>query len=63
DGQNLKDRLVQLIHDPELREEKGREGRKWVERRHDIKVVIKELYGYYRRLGWLEERAGEKSIP
>ncbi len=60
DGQNLKDRLVQLIHDPELREKKGSEGRKWVGRRHDIKVVIKELYGYYRRLGWLKGRIGEK---
>jgi len=60
DGQNLKERLVQLIQDPELRGRKGREGRQWVERHHDIPVVIKQLYQYYCRLGWLGEGVGGK---
>jgi glycosyltransferase involved in cell wall biosynthesis len=54
DSQNLKDQLVQLIGDSELRKRKREEGRRWVERRHDTRVVVKQLYEYYRQLGWLK---------
>jgi glycosyltransferase involved in cell wall biosynthesis len=52
-AQDLKEKLVQLIHDPELRSRKGREGREWVRRHHDIQVVIEQLYDLYRQKGWL----------
>jgi glycosyltransferase involved in cell wall biosynthesis len=61
DGQNLKGKLIQLIQNPELRRQKGREGREWVVRHHDIEVVMEQLYGYYHKLGWLGEEAAEKT--
>ena len=45
--------LRQLIEDVEYRRRKGSEGRAWVEKMHDVDVVTDELYGYYRREGWL----------
>ncbi|MFC1683173.1 glycosyltransferase [Candidatus Zixiibacteriota bacterium] len=58
DSENLRERLIALIQDPELREQKARQGREWVERRHDIHRVMEDLYGYYRRLGWSGEDGG-----
>jgi glycosyltransferase involved in cell wall biosynthesis len=45
--------LRRLIGDPEFRRQKGQEGRKWVEKVHDIEVVMDQLCGYYRREGWI----------
>lgn len=61
DGQNLKGKLIQLIQDPELRGKKGQQGREWVERHHDIWVVIKQLYGYYHKQGWLGGEVVQKT--
>ncbi len=58
DGLSLRAKLVQLIQNPRLRQAKARQGREWVERYHDIGVVIEQLYGYYRQLGWLGEEDG-----
>jgi glycosyltransferase involved in cell wall biosynthesis len=54
DGDHLKEQLMELIMNARLRKEKGRQGREWVERHHDIQVVIGQLYGYYEQMGWLE---------
>jgi len=46
DSENLKSRLITLIHNRELRINKGREGREWVKKYHDpIRIVrrIQEL--------------------
>lgn len=61
DEQTLKEQLSRLIRDPELRREKGRQGREWVERHHDIRVVIRQLYEHYRQLGWLKGKTGNMS--
>jgi len=61
DKQGLKEQLSRLIQDPKLRRKKGWEGREWVVRHHDIRVVTKQLYEYYRQLGWLKDKAGNKS--
>jgi glycosyltransferase involved in cell wall biosynthesis len=45
--------LRKLIEDPEYRRQKGREGRAWVEKVHDIEVVTEQLYQYYRSQGWI----------
>lgn len=52
-AQNLKEKLIQLIHEPRLRIKMGREGRDWVRRKHDIRVVIEQLYSHYQRRGWI----------
>ena len=59
-GHNLKERLIQLIQNSELRREKGREGREWARRHHDIQVVMDQLYGYYHKLGWFGGEVMEK---
>jgi glycosyltransferase involved in cell wall biosynthesis len=53
-AENLKDKLEHLISDPEYRKSKGLEGRAWVERVHDAKKVVRELYHMYHELGWME---------
>jgi glycosyltransferase involved in cell wall biosynthesis len=55
DSRNLKEKLLQLIQDPELRQRKASQGREWVERLHDIRQVIQQLYSYYRLMDWLGE--------
>jgi len=45
--------LRHLIEDVDYRRRKGQEGRIWVEKVHDIEVVTDQLYGYYRREGWI----------
>jgi glycosyltransferase involved in cell wall biosynthesis len=56
---NLKANLLELIQNDQLRRKKALEGRAWVERHHDIRVVIKQLYDYYRKMGWLN-RTGQR---
>jgi glycosyltransferase involved in cell wall biosynthesis len=63
DSGNMKEQLSALIQDPELREQKGHQGREWVEQRHDIHRVMEDLYGYYRNLGWLGEDEGMRTEP
>ena len=48
---NIKDVLVRYIEDPELIMQKGKEGRKWVEKYHDYRNVVRKLYEYYREIG------------
>jgi glycosyltransferase involved in cell wall biosynthesis len=50
---NLKEKLIELIEDPDYRERKGAEGREWVLKHHDAASVVKELYRMYRELGWM----------
>jgi len=49
---NLKEKLLELIDRPELREEKGLKGREWVERYHEAKTVVRKLYQIYEEMGW-----------
>jgi glycosyltransferase involved in cell wall biosynthesis len=51
--ETLESELKKLIEDGEYRRRKGKEGRAWVERVHDIEVVTDRLYGDYRREGWI----------
>jgi glycosyltransferase involved in cell wall biosynthesis len=51
--ETLERELVKLIEDIDYRRQKGKDGRAWVEKVHDIEVVTDSLYGYYRREGWL----------
>lgn len=48
---NLKEKLIELLDHPELIRQKGIEGRRWVEKHHDFRNVIKELYRYYESIG------------
>jgi glycosyltransferase involved in cell wall biosynthesis len=50
---NLETELLRLIEDEDYRLAKGREGREWVVRTHDIRAVADVLYGYYEELGWI----------
>lgn len=50
-AENLKEKLIELIENPEMIKQKGREGRKWVEKYHDYRNVIKTLYEYYKLIG------------
>lgn len=49
--ENLNSKLITLIEDTELREQLGRDGRKWVEKTHSIESVMGQLYGYYKEAG------------
>ncbi|MCK4446795.1 MAG: glycosyltransferase, partial [Candidatus Marinimicrobia bacterium] len=44
---NLKGKLIALIETPNLIRNKSIESRIWVEKYHDYRNVIKELYKYY----------------
>jgi len=55
DADNLKEQLIRLIDDEQLRRRKAWQGRRWVERHHDIAVVMDQLYRYYEQMGWLEK--------
>jgi hypothetical protein len=48
-------KLEQMIQDPELRRRKGIEGRRFVEKYHDVTKVIESIYAMYRELGWVDE--------
>lgn len=52
---DMKDKIRELIRNPELILEKGREGCKWVRKYHDIKQVVKKLYRIYLREGWIDK--------
>jgi len=47
--ENLTERLEEYLRNPELLKKKGLEGRKWVEKYHDYRNVIKKLYEYYEK--------------
>lgn len=55
DSQNLKEKLELLISHSDYRRRKGREGRAWVERVHEARTVVRQLYEIYRELGWINE--------
>jgi colanic acid/amylovoran biosynthesis glycosyltransferase len=50
DVEALADRVSFLLANPDARVEMGREGRKLVEEKHDIRVLAKELQGVYSEL-------------
>ena len=52
--ETIETQLQRLIDDVDYRHQKGREGRAWVEKVHDIEVVTDQLYGYYGREGWVQ---------
>ena len=52
-SETLERELIKLIEDVNYRRKKGKEGRVWVEKTHDIEVVTDSLYAYYRRQGWV----------
>lgn len=51
DETTLHGKLVKLIENPDQILKKGREGRRWVERTHDLDRVLDQLYEYYQQLG------------
>jgi len=51
DGGNLRERLVELIEQPELIRQIGTASRRWVEKYHDYRNVVTHLYEYYRTIG------------
>lgn len=60
---NVKEKLIELVEDPEYRERKGREGRAWVVKHHGAESVVRGLYELYREMGWMppEETNGRGS--
>ncbi len=56
--ENLREKLIELVENRDLREEKGREGRQWVVHHHDAASVVQNLYGLYREKGWMPEDGG-----
>lgn len=60
-AETLETELLRLVEDADYRSTKGREGRKWVERTHDIRAVTDKLIGYWEREGWMNrETVGGK---
>ncbi|MFA4907109.1 MAG: glycosyltransferase [archaeon] len=56
---NLKEKLLVLIENPGALPERMSASREWVEKRHDYRQVVKELYKYYSEIGVIEARSGE----
>jgi hypothetical protein len=50
-AENLEEKLIDLIKNPEMIKQKAREGREWVEKYHDYRNVIRTLYEYYESIG------------
>jgi glycosyltransferase involved in cell wall biosynthesis len=50
-AENLEEKLIELIENPEMIKQKAREGREWVEKYHDYRNVIRTLYEYYKSIG------------
>jgi len=48
---NLKEKLLELIENPANLPARMAASREWVERRHDYRNVVKELYRYYESIG------------
>ena len=48
---NIKKILIYYLEHPELIVTKGQEGRSWVEKYHDYRNVVQQLYNYYRQIG------------
>ncbi|HID95807.1 MAG TPA: glycosyltransferase family 1 protein [Candidatus Latescibacteria bacterium] len=55
DEETLKERLIELIEDGQMRHRKGLEGRRWVERYHDSRTVVSGILAKYREFGWIDE--------
>ncbi len=53
--ETLKENLLALIDNEELRIRLSQEGRKWVEETHSFEAVNKMLMGYYRKSGILQD--------
>lgn len=53
DETNVESALEKLIADSEFRRQKGIEARKFVERYHDVKVVLRQYYDYLVREGMI----------
>ena len=53
DPLTIMDVLERLITNQYLCRACSQAGQKWVRARHDVKVVGGQLYGYYRRMGWM----------
>ena len=51
DRDSLRQQLIKLIEYPDLRHNKGLEGREWVEKIHGIDSVMSELYCHYEEAG------------
>ena len=49
--ETLKQNLEELIKDKKEIFKKGEEAKKWVKKKHNIKKVADELYGYYKFIG------------
>lgn len=68
-GDSLRDELIRLIEDGELRRTIANAGVAWVRRTHDVRAVADRLLRYWEREGWVErgrfrdgdERGGTKS--
>ena len=41
---SLKDSLITLVKNPDLRREKGRQGKKWVEKNHNAEEIVKKIH-------------------
>ncbi|MBO8130391.1 MAG: glycosyltransferase [Candidatus Marinimicrobia bacterium] len=44
----LESKLEEILKNPEILAEKGRQGRAWVEKYHDYRNVVRKLYEYYK---------------
>ncbi len=51
----LPEKLEQVIQDPELLRLKRIEGRRFVEKYHDVRKVLESVYAMYRELGWVDD--------
>jgi len=56
----LKEKLVELAHDPAYRQRKATEGRSWVVEHHDAASVVRGLYRLYREKGWMPPEDGSQ---
>lgn len=54
-GDTLFEDLSGLVMNPERIQTKRNQGRKWVEKTHDIDAVMRSVYDIYYRMGWIKE--------
>jgi hypothetical protein len=53
--ETLAEKLELVIKDAELRRRKAADGRRFVEKYHDVRKVLEGIYAMYRELGWVNE--------
>ncbi|MCF7803902.1 MAG: glycosyltransferase [Candidatus Marinimicrobia bacterium] len=53
-NETLYEDLNQLLDDPEKIRDRARYGKRWVEKYHDVKNVIRSVYMIYHREGWID---------